>query len=183
MDRQNPKKTLRDRLRSIIQKDKTLCQANNGRVSNSKKSRTILPGANNVFSSTTLALASVALPGLANDPSSTTPVRGSSLLNSELPPTRNLIEAIIEDLKETQADARKRHWHESIGKILKSVEHYARIVDVAIQHSPQITALVWAGVRLIMKVGLNYIELVENLEFTTATIVMTMALKIINTGF
>ncbi|KAF8456498.1 hypothetical protein BDZ91DRAFT_786175 [Kalaharituber pfeilii] len=127
MDRQNPKNALRDRLRSIIQKDKT-------------------PPANNVFSSATLALASVAMPGLVNDPSST-----SSLLNSELPPTRNLIEAIIEDLKETQADARKQHWHESIGKILKSVEHYARIMDVAIQHSPRITALVWAGVRLIMK--------------------------------
>jgi ribosomal protein S3 len=39
-----------------------------------------------------------------------------------------------------------------IEKILKIVEKYMTIVDVAIQQSPDITALVWAGVRLTIQV-------------------------------
>ena len=43
-------------------------------------------------------------------------------------------------------------WVERLGKILKSVDKYAAIVDTAIQHHPDITALVWAGTRTILQV-------------------------------
>jgi hypothetical protein len=39
-----------------------------------------------------------------------------------------------------------------IKKILKIIEQYMIIVDVAIQNQPDITALVWAGVRLMIQV-------------------------------
>jgi hypothetical protein len=39
-----------------------------------------------------------------------------------------------------------------IKKILKMIEQYMSIVDVAIQHHLDITALVWAGMRLMIQV-------------------------------
>ncbi|KAF8473824.1 hypothetical protein BDZ91DRAFT_339378 [Kalaharituber pfeilii] len=42
---------------------------------------------------------------------------------------------------------------ERLGRILKGVQYYAGIVDVAIQHSPETTALIWAGVRFILQVS------------------------------
>ena len=41
---------------------------------------------------------------------------------------------------------------ERLGKILRSVEKYSKVVDTAIQTSPQVSALVWAGVWAIMRV-------------------------------
>jgi hypothetical protein len=41
---------------------------------------------------------------------------------------------------------------QQIEKVLKIVEKYMIIVDVAIQQNPDITALVWAGVRLMIQV-------------------------------
>lgn len=39
-----------------------------------------------------------------------------------------------------------------IGACLKVFDKYAIVVDACVQHSPQITALVWGGIRLMMKV-------------------------------
>ena len=44
---------------------------------------------------------------------------------------------------------------ERLGNILKSVDKYAKIVDTAIQHHPEITSLVWAGARTILQVCHN----------------------------
>jgi len=43
-------------------------------------------------------------------------------------------------------------WVERLGKILKSVDKYAKIVDTAIQHHPDITSLVWAGAKTMLQV-------------------------------
>jgi len=43
-------------------------------------------------------------------------------------------------------------WVERLGNILKSVDKYAKIVDTAIQHHPDITSLVWAGARTMLQV-------------------------------
>jgi hypothetical protein len=45
--------------------------------------------------------------------------------------------------------------NKTIEKVLKIVEKYFVIVDVAIQHHPDIIALVWAGVRLIIQVSIG----------------------------
>ena len=45
---------------------------------------------------------------------------------------------------------------EHTGKMYKTLQYinkYATIIDVAIQHQPCITALVWAGMRTVIQVG------------------------------
>jgi hypothetical protein len=42
----------------------------------------------------------------------------------------------------------KQNHTKKMYKILQHVENYSKIIDVAIQHQPQITALVWAGIRM-----------------------------------
>ena len=44
---------------------------------------------------------------------------------------------------------------EKINSVLKVMDKYKAIGNTAIQHSPRITALVWAGVRLGLQVGGN----------------------------
>jgi hypothetical protein len=53
---------------------------------------------------------------------------------------------------------RQRTHRKKFHKIVKGVETYANIVDVAIQHSPTITALVWAGVRFLLQVSVLVIQ-------------------------
>lgn len=55
--------------------------------------------------------------------------------------TKNL----TDDKKPTMTRAR-------IHNILKKMQKYVVIVDIAIQHNPDIIALVWAGVRFCLKV-------------------------------
>jgi len=49
-------------------------------------------------------------------------------------------------------------WVERLGKVLKSVNKYATIVDIAIQHHPDITSLVWAGARTMLQVCPGLLE-------------------------
>lgn len=70
----------------------------------------------------------------------------------------------IEQLRIAQAEISKKRWVytdkngeqvqvvERIGRILRGVEHYSKVVGVAINHDPIITALVWAGCKLILMV-------------------------------
>ncbi|KAF8448392.1 hypothetical protein BDZ91DRAFT_114074 [Kalaharituber pfeilii] len=102
-------------------------------------------------------------------------------------PTRDEIEGIIKDLHSVHTESKEKQWKytnrlgqrvavvERIGPILKCMESYANIVDVAIQHHPDITALVWSTVRVILKVALDYAQLMESLEVAVAIIVNTMA--------
>ena len=73
------------------------------------------------------------------------------------------IEAVIKALHTLQEDDKKKRWSytwrgkkvivmERLGKILKCVEKYSKVVDTAIQSSPEVSALVWAGVWGIMRV-------------------------------
>ena len=81
------------------------------------------------------------------------------------------IQSIIQMLEGAQEDEQKRRlrfpgWHgkeivvvERLGTVLKTMNKYATIVDVAIQHSPEVTALVWAGVRGILQVRIIFFSL------------------------
>ena len=75
------------------------------------------------------------------------------------------IRAVINALDILQKDEKKKRWRytwhgkeviivERLAKILKTVEQYSKVVDTAIQSSPQLSALVWAGVWAIMRVGI-----------------------------
>ena len=95
------------------------------------------------------------------------------LSNNNLPPldltnltsqsAEDNIEAVITALNAWQKDDTKRRWSytwhgkeiivvERLGKILKSVDKYSKVVDTVIQCNPQVSALVWAGVWAIMRV-------------------------------
>jgi len=75
------------------------------------------------------------------------------------------IHVTIEEIKSAQKVMEDKKWYytnrhgrqvdvgERMRRILRSVEDCAKIVDVAIQHHPEITALVWAGARFILMVG------------------------------
>jgi len=53
------------------------------------------------------------------------------------------------------------------GRILRGVEDCAKLVDVATQHSPEVSSLVWAGSRFILMVG--YISGFYNIKYGVST--------------
>jgi len=59
----------------------------------------------------------------------------------------------VEDLKRSIDQSGKGPGADRWRKIVKTIDSYAKLVDTAIQHSPVITALVWAGVRTILRVS------------------------------
>ena len=78
-------------------------------------------------------------------------------------PAEENIEAVIKTLNNIQEDKKKKQWSytwhgkkvivvENLGKILKTAERYSKVVDTAIQHQPEVTALVWAGIKAILQV-------------------------------
>ena len=79
------------------------------------------------------------------------------------PSAEENIATVIKALNAIQEDDKKNRWGytwhgkrvvivEHLGKILKTAERYSKVVDTAIQHQPEVTALVWAGVKAILQV-------------------------------
>ena len=77
------------------------------------------------------------------------------------------IEAVVKALITAQEDDKKKRWSytwrgkevifvEHLGKALKSVEKYTKVVDTAISSNPQVSGLVWAGILAIMRVRMMY---------------------------
>ena len=51
--------------------------------------------------------------------------------------------------KSNQKDGQKER-RERLNRVLKRLDKYTKIVDTAVQHSPEVTTLVWAGIRGIL---------------------------------
>ena len=77
------------------------------------------------------------------------------------------IHTVIKGLNSLQEDDKKKRWSytwrgkkviviERLGKILKCLEKYTKVVDTAIQANPQVSALVWAGIWAIIRVRIFY---------------------------
>jgi hypothetical protein len=66
-------------------------------------------------------------------------------------PTSPISRTVVGEATEAH-DKRQRYQRKRFHKIVKGLDTYARIVDVAIQHNPDITALVWAGARFLLQV-------------------------------
>ena len=74
------------------------------------------------------------------------------------------IQSLVTELETAHQENKDKQWHykdrhgnevalvERLGKIVKSINKYAKIVDTTIQHHPNITSLVWAGARTILQV-------------------------------
>jgi hypothetical protein len=83
--------------------------------------------------------------------------------SNDLP--ENLYWAVFKEAKDAKDGRNARKWRytkdngevvvvrKKLHKIVKALDTYTKIVDMGIQHSPQITALVWASARLILQVG------------------------------
>ena len=76
------------------------------------------------------------------------------------------IEAVVGALNTLHQDHKKKRWSytwrdkevivvERLGKILKIVDKYSKVVDTAVQSNPEVSALVWAGVWAIMRVRIK----------------------------
>ena len=67
--------------------------------------------------------------------------------------------AVVKALETLEKDNKKKGWSvlvgERFGKILKCVANYTKVVDTAIQSNPQVSALVWAGIKAIMQVRID----------------------------
>jgi len=95
--------------------------------------------------------------GNPTPPISSTPEPNNDILAS--------IHVTIEEIKSAQKVLQEKKWYytdrhgkqvdvgERMRRILRSVEDCAKIVDIAIQHHPEISSLVWAGARFILMVG------------------------------
>ena len=71
------------------------------------------------------------------------------------------IAVVVKELNAAQGDnnRKRRSYTRQLGKILKSVEKYTKVVDTAIQSNPQVSALVWAGILAIMRVRIGVLSL------------------------
>ena len=69
--------------------------------------------------------------------------------------TEEQAKAVIEEVRWS---LKKKPDHTGkIYKTLQYINNYSQIIDVAIQHQPHITALVWAGVRTVIQVRGHYL--------------------------
>lgn len=83
------------------------------------------------------------------------PNQCSHLSNAPVIPIGKVVCFTIEELEATiQTDYGGEGTRGRIKDFLKVFKNYAIIVDTAVQHSPKITALVWAGVRATLQVCL-----------------------------
>ena len=64
------------------------------------------------------------------------------------------IQAVLDTLKTAQGEDQKGGLtgKDRVRRILRGVEKYTKIADTAVQHSPEVTALVWAGIKGILQV-------------------------------
>lgn len=80
--------------------------------------------------------------------------------------TKN-IQSLVETLESHRKEAKRKQWNytfrgkkivvaQRLEKIFRTVDKYTRVVDTAIQHSPEITALAWAGVRFMLQVRSDF---------------------------
>ena len=87
-------------------------------------------------------------------------------------PGEENIRMVVKELTTLQKENKEKQWSYTwSGKILKIVDIYSKVVDIAIQSNPQVSALVWAGIRAIVQVALNHLEVIEGLEIAIAALV------------
>ena len=103
------------------------------------------------------------------------PALDRNTLSSTLSSTSSAenIQAVLVTLQSAQGEDQKVKLigRDRLRRILKGVEKYTIIVDTAVQHSPEVTALVWAGIRGILQVSilLLQVEIYMNSDFTIYT--------------
>jgi len=70
-------------------------------------------------------------------------------------PASNIVTSAVQELQtiiETKHPSGSEGGMKRMKNLLQTFSKYAAIIDVAVNHSPRITALVWAGIRLTLQV-------------------------------
>ena len=78
--------------------------------------------------------------------------------------TEEQAKAVVEGL---QKSLEGKPEYKGMYKTMQYINKYSTIIDVAVQHQPCITALVWAGVRTVIQVGDRLLSLYSYLSSTT----------------
>ncbi|KAI5839403.1 hypothetical protein DFP73DRAFT_211540 [Morchella snyderi] len=92
--------------------------------------------------------------------------------DDEMPPKGSLVDNIIKDLKERKEQCDDKRWFIIkddrkvfiVDTLLLQLDKYAAIGDIALQHNPDIVALVWAGFRGLLQVGTAYIKMMRSVS-------------------
>lgn len=77
-------------------------------------------------------------------------------------------EALVQKFRDLQTAYESRHYYKCMEKlkpILTHVRSFGRIVDVAVQASPEIGCLVWSGIRLVLEVRRPRLSTDRSLDF------------------
>ncbi|RPB13463.1 hypothetical protein P167DRAFT_605061 [Morchella conica CCBAS932] len=78
---------------------------------------------------------------------------------------KDFIDGLITEIDKYNTDINNRRWFRIndkgekiffVEKVIFQLERYAQIGDVAIQHNPDVVALVWAGFRFLLQIGSAY---------------------------
>ncbi|RPA83999.1 hypothetical protein BJ508DRAFT_413030 [Ascobolus immersus RN42] len=64
---------------------------------------------------------------------------------------------------------------ERVDKMIKVCNEYAKVVDIAVGHQPEVFALVWGGLRFMMQVYLNHQETLEAINDMMEKVGMSLA--------
>ncbi|RPB06513.1 hypothetical protein P167DRAFT_116312 [Morchella conica CCBAS932] len=87
-------------------------------------------------------------------------------------PKGSLVENIINDLKERKEQCDDKRWFIIkddrkvfiVDNLLVQLNKYAAIGDIALQHNPDVVALVWAGFRGLLQAGIAYVNLMRSVS-------------------
>jgi hypothetical protein len=62
---------------------------------------------------------------------------------------------ILKDAHAAKAEKDSKKWRYSkqLDRIIKGLDTYAKVVDVAINQNPEITSLVWGAIRFLLQVS------------------------------
>lgn len=83
---------------------------------------------------------------------------------------KDFIDGLITEIDKYNTDINNRRWFRIndkgekiffVEKVVFQLERYAQIGDVAIQHNPDVVALVWAGFRFLLQVVMPKVSLLH----------------------
>ncbi|KAI5778348.1 hypothetical protein EDC01DRAFT_791105, partial [Geopyxis carbonaria] len=95
----------------------------------------------------------------------------AKIASLQVPSLNTALKTIKDEIDKRAADGRtfiengkQVSVKDKFSTILKNLDKHAKLVDVFIQHHPDIVALVWGAMRSILQMGINYIEAMDSMS-------------------
>ncbi|RPA77251.1 hypothetical protein BJ508DRAFT_330350 [Ascobolus immersus RN42] len=94
--------------------------------------------------------------------------------------------SLLVETTKLREDAAKKDWtmkwggkdvvvKDKAAKLLRIIQKHAKVIDIAVGHSPEISSLIWSGLRLLLQLALNGLETLQILEEAMGTVAINMA--------